>query len=797
MIISERKYDRMKTRKKFVSISLVLVLMLSGLIVIAPASSADSKGNSKSIDNKIQADTGIIETVDANLERLLSEFDQDPDLEVLEDVQSELKSIKKTAQKIVYNVEPYLRSPDNQELPGNAFDNINFGKLTQGTVGQLHAINMQLSNTERSLDNILMYTLATEDEAEDEIQSLLGGIHTDAMYLQNTAQSVLDLIREAGLSMACTFHSPIEIYSNADFTAANGVIWGSGTSTDPYIIGGWNIDASTGIGIDIRNTDAHFIIRDVCVHSGIMGSLFPHDGISIWDASNGTIETSTLWENRWGISLFNDRDMRIKDNTISKNGETGIFLMDSQNTEIVNNDIFENEINGIGLVQSDQIVISENELHENEEYGIFIYESFDVTIEYNAVAENGKSGIGIGDSNNITISHNDVIENDESGIWITSSHEIRAIDNRVNSNDEVGISISDGSSNIQIDGNIVSNNDFSSLDGYGVSITSASNVEIIDNLIFSNKGAGVGLLKGSSNVRIMRNAILNNKGDFSMATGIHVIFGSIIMIGCNDIRDHTPTMNAFGGLGIYLGFGSNSVTVFHNNFVNNSAFDDGSGNNWDISYPSGGNYWSDYGGSDSQKGPLQNRPGRDGIGDTPYPILLDKTDRYPLMEPCRNSFWNLFWIPSQQLTTKVSKQLISNQGTLEKLGERLESIFETSDNIYDDATIVALISMQENANSISAQITEKLGDNPPPPNLNPSRGTEIPNKAATANKIAANTKILIQVDSRLEGILDNINGEPDKSTAAALSAMRDAADSIVNRITEILDDFPVPPPPKD
>jgi len=47
-------------------------------------------------------------------------------------------------------------------------------------------------------------------------------------------------------------------------------------------------------------------------------------------------------------------------------------------------------------------------------------------------------------------------------------------------------------------------------------------------------------------------------------------------------------------------------------------------NAWDDGYPSGGNYWSDYTGVDADG---------DGIGDTPYVIDENNTDRYPLMNP--------------------------------------------------------------------------------------------------------------------------------------------------------------------
>jgi hypothetical protein len=55
------------------------------------------------------------------------------------------------------------------------------------------------------------------------------------------------------------------------------------------------------------------------------------------------------------------------------------------------------------------------------------------------------------------------------------------------------------------------------------------------------------------------------------------------------------------------------------------------GNKWDNGYPSGGNYWSDYNGTDLYSGPYQNVTGSDGIGDTPYVIDANNTDHYPLM----------------------------------------------------------------------------------------------------------------------------------------------------------------------
>jgi len=81
------------------------------------------------------------------------------------------------------------------------------------------------------------------------------------------------------------------------------------------------------------------------------------------------------------------------------------------------------------------------------------------------------------------------------------------------------------------------------------------------------------------------------------------------------------------GAGITMGqYFSNNNNIYHNNFSNNiqNAYDGISSNNWDNGYPSGGNKWSDYNGSDENC---------DGIGDTPYNITDygDDQDRYPLM----------------------------------------------------------------------------------------------------------------------------------------------------------------------
>jgi len=90
-------------------------------------------------------------------------------------------------------------------------------------------------------------------------------------------------------------------------------------------------------------------------------------------------------------------------------------------------------------------------------------------------------------------------------------------------------------------------------------------------------------------------------------------------------------------MGIYLEEPPYDNVIYHNNFIGNSQQvyikTPGYANVWDNGWPSGGNYWSDYTGVDVMKGKNQDKPGSDGIGDTPYVINAYNQDRYPLMKP--------------------------------------------------------------------------------------------------------------------------------------------------------------------
>jgi len=130
------------------------------------------------------------------------------------------------------------------------------------------------------------------------------------------------------------------------------------------------------------------------------------------------------------------------------------------------------------------------------------------------------------------------------------------------------------------------------------------NLDSTYNTIFGNtiinSTWGIDINLGSNNNLVSGNSIRNNK------YGVH-IFESFNNTFCgNNITNNS-------GRGIFL-WGGALYNSFYHNFVNNTKqvyVDAGYTNFWHNGYPSGGNYWSDYNGTDFFSGPYQNETGSD------------------------------------------------------------------------------------------------------------------------------------------------------------------------------------------
>jgi parallel beta-helix repeat protein len=235
-------------------------------------------------------------------------------------------------------------------------------------------------------------------------------------------------------------------------------------------------------------------------------------------------------------------------------------------------------------------------------------------------------GIYMWYSDGINISHNYVSSN-VYGIDINHSARNNVIYNTIYSHDVFdtgkGINLWHSKEN-----NIIGND--ASYNWYGIFLKSSNDNNISDNTLFSDHHYGIYLASSDNN---------------------------------NIIQNNITTNDWFN---IYLSSSSNNY-IYHNNFYDFfwlQAQDGGGNNKWDNGYPSGGNYWSDYGGVDYKRGPNQNVPGSDGIGDTPYDES-NFQDHYPLMGPYKplenftilKEGWNQISIPLIQTEHNLTRIL--------------------------------------------------------------------------------------------------------------------------------------------
>ncbi len=121
-------------------------------------------------------------------------------------------------------------------------------------------------------------------------------------------------------------------------------------------------------------------------------------------------------------------------------------------------------------------------------------------------------------------------------------------------------------------------------------------------------------------------------------SGVNIIAGSSSE-GHNTLTNNTIICNALASIDVFaVTVASSSNTIHHNSFFNYTKpalIEQPTNNAWDSGYPSGGNYWSDYNGTDLYSGPYQNETASDRIGDTPHTFDAHNIDSYPLLYPHR------------------------------------------------------------------------------------------------------------------------------------------------------------------
>jgi len=221
------------------------------------------------------------------------------------------------------------------------------------------------------------------------------------------------------------------------------------------------------------------------------------------------------------------------------------------------------------------------------------------------------------------------IEGFADGIWLSGSTYSNITANTLTSNYDDGVDLRDSSDYNSIVGNNITDNHQD-----GIELWSSSHNSIAENSISQNHLHGVWTYDNSNYNDISKNTISENHYD-----GVDLLSSS----NYNTVNNNTVENNHDDGITI---LSSSYNSVYQNQFINNTnqVNTDSSISTWDEGYPSGGNFWSDYNGTDIYSGPYQNVTGHDGIGDTPYIINSKNQDRFPLVLESAGGFGLTPWI---------------------------------------------------------------------------------------------------------------------------------------------------------
>ncbi len=463
----------------------------------------------------------------------------------------------------------------------------------------------------------------------------------EGIYLESSSQNsiVNNTIFNDYYGITLYYSSNNKIYdNNISSTGYHGIyLWGASNNT----LLNNSISGGGGNGIRLYSYSSYNMIKN----STISGSDY---GIYMQSyCMNNTIELNDILDSsQMGIYLYDYSDNnRISDNFINNSFFDSIHIFVCSNTTVEYNTVM-NSVNGAGIhlywYSYDTIIFS-NYIEGNMDEGIWIESNSDRTeIMWNTLSDNYMEGISITDSSYINITGNFLSGSTAySGVkFYNSAHNI--VDgNEMYSNYDCGIWLL-SSSDTDISYNTIYGN------RYGIYLQTSANTRIFNNSVYSNTIEGITLVSGSFDNDIHNNSITENSE-----------YG--IRFDSSDSNSlHNNTIQGNAQYGIYLN-NANFSRIYANDFINNGiqAYDNGT-NYWNLTYPRGGNYWSDYSGTDIYSGAGQDIPGSDGFGDNPYNISGgSNTDNYPIMgmSIALDIGWNLISVPWQRDLVGIESSL--------------------------------------------------------------------------------------------------------------------------------------------
>jgi len=488
----------------------------------------------------------------------------------------------------------------------------------------------------------------------------------------------LIVVAAVGIAGLGATRGPITILGNADFTEENGVLSGSGTAEDPYIIAGWEIavPAEFAYGVKIENVTAAFVLRGLIVTGA--GS---YDGaaIQIGFSSGGVIEGCTVTNSIHGIELASSMDMILRNTVLYVSG-IGLRVTGETKEEYRHTIDTTNEVNNspiyyyygldggriegletrhLTIAGSRDVTVTDNVVLDGDgiqlafvtdstvtaniagresniptEHGIVLHSSERNVVEANLVKNTRLAGV------RLTLSSDNQIRANYLAVCDTGIFAIGGAGNAILENELLGcytaIWLTGGTQDNRIVGNVIVGR--VSEDGdrrQGFLVEQASGNRIERNGITECE-VGLTVETGATGNAFADNTIVSGAYGLFVLGSYNGFEGNLVTqhtrgilfpetYGQTTTRGNTFTANVLADNGhhLYTNLDSESNVFTENVFLGDAAAlvsDRGVGNRWSVSGI--GNYWGDE--------EIRDVNG-DGLGDDPYTVYpAGVTDDAPL-----------------------------------------------------------------------------------------------------------------------------------------------------------------------
>jgi parallel beta-helix repeat protein len=339
-------------------------------------------------------------------------------------------------------------------------------------------------------------------------------------------------------------------------------------------------------------------------------------GVHLKNSSGNLVDTNALVNNSRGMRLEYSNQNTVVGNEVTTSwASTGIEVNGGADNLFASNNV-SNYVEGITIVSSRDSIAKNNRVH-NCQYCVIVIDGTNVTLLENDLS-NCSRGIQLGNLNASSVIGNNV--SDTTGYGITFGGQGSVIlGNIINGNFAGGIVLSGDCINDTVSGNRVYGSAFTL---NGIIVAGVNNV-ITENLVSTT-------LIGVQFASATNNTLSKNTIEHCNREAVYLVGSTSTYIIRNSITDN---------LGYTLRFlNSDHNIIFGNNFINNwnnsqILFESPSTQDWNASYPIGGNYWDSYSGIDVFQGTYQNQTGSDGMVDKPFTLDSNNTDQYPLTKP--------------------------------------------------------------------------------------------------------------------------------------------------------------------